>query len=124
MIRPTQDWLVLKRHEYKHKTLYVAGQQTHRGTVIATGPGKRIKAWKEVQDPLSGKFFRARVGDETGATAPMDVVPGDVVEYSNYGWEKRIIDNEEYIFVRQGSVICFADPEDTEGLQSHNSPEY
>ena len=120
-IKPLQDWIVLKKAEYKHKTLYVHDQQTHRGTVVAVGPGKRLRAWLEVEDPMKGKRFRARVGAETGKVAPMEIKPGDFIEYSNQGWEEREINGEKYIFTRQGSVIGYANPNDTEGLQSHNS---
>lgn len=121
MIRPLQDWIVLKRSEYQHKTLYVHGQQTHRGTVVAAGPGKRLKTWVEVEDPTTGKKFKTRAGDETGHLAPMDIKPDDVIEYSNAGWEEHTIEGEKYIFTRQGSVIGFANTEDTEGFQGHNS---
>ena len=119
--KPLSDWVVLKRHEYKHKSLFVYGAKTHRGTIIAVGPGKRLKKWIEVQDPVRGKTFRARAGNETGHIKPMDLKWGDVVEYSDAGWEERVIDGETYIFTRQDSVICYADPKDTEGFQGHNS---
>jgi co-chaperonin GroES (HSP10) len=121
-IRPMSDWVCLKRHDYKHRTLYVHGAKTHRGTVVAVGPGKRLKKWVEVTSPVTGKSFRVRAGDETGYRKPMDLRPGDVVEYSDAGWEERIINNQKYIFTRQDSVICFADLLDTEGLQGHSSP--
>jgi len=121
-IRPLSDWIVLKRHEYKHKRFYIHGAETHRGTIIACGPGKRLKKWIEVKNPTTGKPFRARAGDETGHIKPMDLKPGDVVEYSDAGWEERILNGEKYIFTRQDSVICYADPKDTEGFQGHSSP--
>jgi len=123
-IRPLSDWVVLKRHEYKHKTLYVHGAKTHRGEVVACGPGKRLKKWVEVQSPTTGRPFKVRAGYETGYLKPMDIKPGDVVEYSDAGWEEHTINGKKYIFTRQDSVICFADPTDTEGLQAHKSPEY
>lgn len=123
MIRPTQDWLCLKRLEYKHKKLYVYGQVTHRGICIAAGPGYYEKAWKEVEDPFNGKKFRARVGPETNRFIPTTVKPGETVEYSNAGWEEREIQGEKYIFVRERSVICYADLKDTEGFQEHESPD-
>ena len=120
-IKPLSDWVVLKQHEHKHKTFFIAGASTHRGTVVAVGPGKPIKRFIEVTDPLNGKKFKTRAGAETRYRKPMDLVPGDVVEYSDAGWEERYINNEPYIFTRQDSVICFADTTDTEGFQEHRS---
>lgn len=120
-IKPMEDWIAVKRHEYQHRSLYVHGQITHRGTVVATGPGKWIRRWKEVEDPISGKRFRARVGDQIGIREPMDVKPGDVVEFSNSGWDEREINGEKYVFVRQPSIIGFGDVDDPEGLQEHDS---
>ena len=120
-IKPLEDWIAIKRHDYKHPTLFVAGAETHRGTVVAVGPGKWLRRWVEVTDPINGKKFRTRAGDQYGKRAPMDVKPGDVVEYSNAGWSEHIIDGEKYVFTRQGSIIGFGDPEDTQGLQGHNS---
>ncbi len=123
MIKPLHDWIVLKRHDYAHKTLYVHGQKTHRGTVIAVGPGRRLKKFIEVEDPINGKKFRTRAGNETGYRKPVDITPGDIVEYSDAGWEERVIDGEKYIFTRQDSVIGFSDSTDPEGLQGHASPD-
>lgn len=118
-IKPLQDWVCVERVKYEHPFLYVHGAYTHKGIVIAVGPGKRIKKWVEVKDPLTGKPFRARVGAETGYKEPMQVAPGDVIEYSNHGWEEREIDGRKYVFVRQGSIIGFSDLEDKQGLQGH-----
>lgn len=120
-IKPLEDWICGDRLEYKHRTLYVHNQETHRALVIAVGPGKRAKRWQEQEDPITGKRFRARVGPETDKIIPMEIKPGDVVEFSNYGWEDRVIDGKTYVFFRQGSVIGHANPDDTEGLQAHNS---
>jgi len=118
-IKPLHDWICVKNVEYKHPIFYVHGAATHKGIVVAVGPGKRIRKWLEVKDPVTGKPFRARVGAERNAREPMDIVPGDVIEYSNNGWEKREIDGTEYVFVRQGSVIGFTDLEDKQGFQGH-----
>lgn len=121
-IRPLEDWICLERIEYKHKSnIYVHGAITHKGVVVAVGPGKWRRNWLEVKDPVKGKSFRARVGSQTGTREPMDVKPGDIIEYSNQGWEERYIDGKQYIFTRQGSVIGFTDRTDSEGLQGHNS---
>ena len=118
-IRPLSDWVCLKQVEYKHPLFYVHGAKTHKGIVVAVGKGKRLKKWIEVKDPLNGKTFRTRAGNETGYIAPMHIKWGDVVEYSDHGWEERIINGEKYVFTRQDSVIGFSDLEDTEGLQGH-----
>lgn len=120
-IKPLHDWVVIKQHDYKHKVLYVHGQSTRRGTVIAVGPGKWMRRFIEVEDPINGKRFKTRVGDEYGIRKPMELKPGDVVEYSDYGWEERIVDNEKVIFTRQDSIFGFPDEEDTEGFQGHIS---
>jgi co-chaperonin GroES (HSP10) len=120
-IRPLQDWVCGEPVEYRHKFLYVHGQSTHRAKIVAVGPGKRVKAWVTKQDPLNGRWFKIRLGDETGKVIPTTVKPGDVVEFSDKGFDKRWIDGKEYIFFREASIIGYADDSDPEGMQSHNS---
>lgn len=123
-LRPLSDWIVLKRHEYAHPTLYVHGQATHRGTVVAVGPGKPIKRFVEVVNPATGKLFKTRAGAEFGKRKPIDVIPGDVVEYSDYGWEEHEFGGEKYVFTRQDSIIGISSSTDPEGIQGHSSPSY
>lgn len=123
-IKCLQDWVCGERLEYKHKTLYVHGQETHRAKIVAVGPGKRIRRPIQVQDPLNGKWFKANVGDETGKVKPTTVKPGEIVEFSNNGFVEQEIDGKKYVFFREASIIGYADLNDTEGLQGHNAPEF
>jgi co-chaperonin GroES (HSP10) len=120
-IKPMEDWVVLERDEYAHPFLFVAGQKTHRGKVIAAGPGKWIRKFIEVEDPMSGKKFKTRAGGQTGNRKPMDVAPGDVVEFSDAGWQEHTIQGKKYVFTRQDSIIGFSDSKDPQGMQGHTS---
>jgi co-chaperonin GroES (HSP10) len=121
-----EDWVALERHEYKHKSLYVHGAKTHRGTVVALGPGKWYRRVRDVKDPLTGKIFRTGAGgDQTGKRIPIvGVEIGDVDEFSDSGWQEHEIEGKKYTFTRIGSIFALSDLSDTETFQFHTSPDY
>ena len=125
-IRPLEDWVCLERQEYKHPRLYIHGAKTHRGTIVAIGPGAWYRRKRDVKDPLTGKIFRTGAGgDQTGKRVPPSGLEvGDFVEFSDAGWQEHEIDGKKYVFTKVPSIICFADPKDTQGFQFHTSPDY
>jgi hypothetical protein len=98
-----RDRVLVKVLPYVHPTLVTPGIEIHKGVVIAVGYGRRQRrkvAFKqEISDgppvlgpdgrvmkfapsKLSGKTLWFEDGPETGAIIPMDIVPGDVIEFS------------------------------------------
>jgi hypothetical protein len=98
-----RDRVLVKILPYVHPTLATPGIEVNKGVVIAVGYGRRQRrkvAFKqEISDgspvlgpggkvmqfaksKLSGKTLYFEDGPETGAIIPMQVKPGDVVEFS------------------------------------------
>jgi hypothetical protein len=98
-----RDRVLVKILPYVHPTLATPGIEINKGVVIAVGYGRRQRrkvAFKqEISDgppvlgpggkvmqfaksKLSGKTLYFEDGPETGAIIPMQVKPGDVVEFS------------------------------------------
>jgi len=98
-----RDRVLVKILPYVHPTLATPGIEINKGVVIAVGYGRRQRrkvAFKqEISDgppvlgpggkvmqfaksKLSGKTLWFEDGPETGAIIPMQVKPGDVVEFS------------------------------------------
>jgi co-chaperonin GroES (HSP10) len=101
--RVLRDRVLVKILPYVHPTLATPGIEINKGVVIAVGYGRRQRrkvAFKqEISDgppvlgpggkvmqfaksKLSGKELWFEDGAETGAIIPMQVKPGDVVEFS------------------------------------------
>jgi hypothetical protein len=101
--RVLRDRVLVKILPYVHPTLATPGIEINKGVVIAVGYGRRQRrkvAFKqEISDgppvlgpdgkvmqfaksKLSGKMLWFEDGPETGAIIPMQVKPGDVVEFS------------------------------------------
>jgi co-chaperonin GroES (HSP10) len=101
--RVLRDRVLVKILPYVHPTLATPGIEINKGVVIAVGYGRRQRrkvAFKqEISDgppvlgpggkvmqfaksKLSGKTLWFEDGPETGAIIPMQVKPGDVVEFS------------------------------------------
>jgi co-chaperonin GroES (HSP10) len=102
-VRVLRDRVLVKILPYVHPTLATPGIEINKGVVIAVGYGRRQRrkvAFKqEISDgppvlgpggkvmqfaksKLSGKELWFEDGAETGAIIPMQVKPGDVVEFS------------------------------------------
>ena len=98
-----RDRVLVKILPYVHPTLLTPGVEIHKAVVVGVGYGRRQRrkvAFKqEISDgppvlgpggkvmqfaksKLSGKTLWFEDGAETGAIIPMQVKPGDVVEFS------------------------------------------
>lgn len=101
-VRVLSDRALVKPLPYMHPVLATPGVAVHKGIVLAVGPGRRqrrkVEFRQEMPDtPILGptgkpaRFAKTRTsgrvlyfedGPETGRMLPMQVKPGDVVEYS------------------------------------------
>lgn len=102
-VRLLRDRVLVKVLPYVHPTLETPGIEIHKGVVIAVGYGRRQRRMVEFKQSmddgapvigpggkvmrfanskLSGTTLRFEDGAETGAIVPMQVQPGDVVEFS------------------------------------------
>jgi hypothetical protein len=102
-IRVLRDRVLVKILPYVHPTLATPGVEVNKGVVIAIGYGRRQrrkvgfkqemdsgaptigpggKVMKFTKSNLSGRTLWFEDGPETGAIIPMQVKPGDVVEFS------------------------------------------
>jgi co-chaperonin GroES (HSP10) len=102
--RVLRDRVLVKPLPYVHPTLATPGIEIQKGVVVAVGYGRRQRrkvAFKQQVDggepvlgpdgktvmkfgksQLTGKTLYFEDGDETGKIIPMQVKPGDVVEFS------------------------------------------
>lgn len=102
-VRVLRDRVLVKVLPYVHPTLETPGIEVNKGVVIAVGYGRRQRrkvAFKQeiseglpvlsadgrvmkfAKSKLSGKELWFEDGAETGAVIPMQVKPGDVIEFS------------------------------------------
>jgi hypothetical protein len=102
-VRVLRDRVLVKVLPYVHPTLATPGIQINKGVVVAVGYGRRQRrkvAFKQEMDAgaptvgpdgkvmkftksnLSGRTLWFEDGPETGSIIPMQVKPGDVVEFS------------------------------------------
>ena len=112
-IRPLRDNVCVKRFEYEHPTLYVAGVRLNKGVVVAVGPGRRIRR-KTRFDLMADGVNTTRSlwfedGEETGQVRPMRVKVGDVVEFSHTVGSRTgkafELDGEELLMMGEQSII-------------------
>jgi chaperonin GroES len=88
---PLADKLVLKpivQEEVLSSGIVIpdtAKEKPNQGEIIAVGPGRR---------------------DENGQIVPMDVAVGDRVLYAKYTGQEIKVENEEYIVLREGDLLC------------------
>lgn len=101
--RVLRDRVLIKPLPYVHPVLLTPGVEIQKGVVVAVGYGRRQrrkvafkqeisegppvlssdgKVMKFAKSKLSGKELWFEDGAETGQIIPMDVHPGDVVEFS------------------------------------------
>jgi hypothetical protein len=83
-IRVLQDRALIKILPYVHPTLETPGIEINKGVVIAVGYGRRQRRktpFKQMEGSL-GRTLWFEDGEETGSIIPMQVKPGDVVEFS------------------------------------------
>ena len=89
--RPTQDYILVRPIERQHsEALAVISHEKHcRGTVIATGPGKR--------------------NPKTGRLKPLDTKPGDTIHFGNgsFDFYPRFYQGNECLRIIQEADVCF-----------------
>jgi hypothetical protein len=112
--RVLRDRVLVKPVPYIHPTLATPGVEIQKGVVIAVGYGRRQKRLVEFKQSISDgppiigpdgktvmKFAQSNLssrklffedGAETGLIIPMQVKPGDVVEFSFRGIDIRDFD--------------------------------
>lgn len=102
-VRVLRDRVLIKVLPYVHPTLETPGIEINKGVVIAVGYGRRQrrktpfsqsigdgppvlgpggKVMQFAKSKLSGRTLWFEDGPETGSIIPMQVKPGDVVEFS------------------------------------------
>jgi co-chaperonin GroES (HSP10) len=103
-VRVLRDRVLVKVLPYVHPTLVTPGIEINKGVVIAVGYGRRQRrktefkqsiddgtpvigpdgktVMKFAKSKLSGRSLWFEDGPETGAIIPMQVKPGDVIEFS------------------------------------------
>lgn len=146
-IRVLRDRVLVKPLPYVHPLLATPGVQIQKGVVVAVGYGRRHRRKVEFRHdagdtPVLGptgkvaKFAQTRTtgrtlyfedGPETGRILPMQVKPGDIVEFSFRGIE--IVDFDrcaefynlqlgELAFVWQKAIYSIDDETDMEKICS------
>jgi len=91
MLRPLGDRIVVKPGPQEEVTRGgivlpdMAKKKPREGEVMAVGPGKLL---------------------ENGERAPMEIVVGDVVVYSEYGGTEITVNGEDYMILDEGSVLA------------------
>ncbi len=100
-IKPLNDWVVIIPAEAKEKTsagLYIpdtAKSKPSEGVVQAAGPGayEQEKRWEKKPEKKERKFI---------ATS---VKPGDRVMFEQYAGQKYVLDDKEYMLVRERDIL-------------------
>jgi hypothetical protein len=125
-VRVLRDRLLVKQLPYIHPVLATPGIEVQKAVVIAVGYGRRQRRKVEFKQAISGgapvigpdgrttmKFAPSRLnsrtlyfedGEETGQLIPMQVKPGDVIEY---GFRNLVpVDFDRVGFPGIG-ILCF-----------------
>lgn len=114
-IHPLRDMVAWIREEYEHPLLDIPAIKTNRGTVVAVGPGRRIRRKVKCETgPNQYEYYE--VGMETGGIRPITVKPGDFLEFSPYGQYEHTIEGRTVVFSGEKSVLGYADRSDTQGV--------
>lgn len=82
--RILRDRVLIKPLPYVHPLLVTPGVEIQKGVVIGVGYGRRQRrkvAFKQMEGQI-GRTLYFEDGEETGVIMPMQVFPGDVVEFS------------------------------------------
>jgi co-chaperonin GroES (HSP10) len=84
--RVLRDRVLVKPLPYVHPQLITPGIETNKGVVIAVGYGRRerrkVRFDAAASHLATSKSVYFEDGDELGRIIPMQVKPGDVVEFS------------------------------------------
>jgi hypothetical protein len=87
-IRVLRDRVLIRPLQYEHPVLATVGVDIHKGIVIAVGYGRRQRRKTPFHQKMDGcgtgtdKTIWFEDGEETGRVLPMQVQPGDIVEFS------------------------------------------
>lgn len=85
-VRVLRDRVLVSPLQYQHPLLYTQGVDVQKGIVVAVGYGRRQRRKTPFHEKAvgmgSGKTLYFEDGEETGKILPMQVKPGDVVEFS------------------------------------------
>ncbi len=90
-LKPLHDRIIVEAAAKEEKTASglilpdSAQEKPRRGTVLATGPGKRL---------------------DSGQIAPVDVAKGDEVLYGKYSGTEVTVDGKDYIILRADEVLA------------------
>jgi chaperonin GroES len=90
-LRPLHDRILVERleeGEQKKGGIIIpdsAKEKPQRGSVIASGNGKRL---------------------EDGKVAPLDVKPGDQILFGKYSGSEVSVDGKEYLIMREDEVLA------------------
>ena len=122
-IRPLRDNVVIRRLDYKHDFLYVAGQKLSKGVIVATGPGRRMRR-KSRFDKFPGKeegsiWFED--GEETGVIRPMRVKIGDVGEFGHRGITEVDVAGQTLLVLGEQSCYGLTDASQAQALFGQQS---
>lgn len=122
-LHPLRDNIVIKRLEYEHEFLYVAGQKLNKGIIVAVGPGRRMRK-KTRFDKLPGKedgsiWFED--GGETGVVRPIRVRLYDIVEFGQRGTTEFYVDGEEFVLLGEQSLYGKTNASQSKGLMGLQS---
>lgn len=94
MLKPTQDFILIKRKEKEKKTnsgIILTNTQTDKydvleGTVIKTGPGRKTPDGKNI--------------------IPVEAKEGDKILYKQYAGHHLVIDDVDYWLINDRDVIA------------------
>jgi len=85
-VRVLRDRVLVKVLPYVHPVLITPGIEIQKGVVVGVGYGRRqrrkVGFQQNMQGQAQGKALYFEDGAETGKILPMQVKPGDVVEFS------------------------------------------
>jgi len=127
-VRPLSNYLLVQRLDYEHPFLAVVGITLHKGVVVATGPGQRVRRkvrFNLCESQLSTQralYFED--GDETGAVRPMQYKVGDIVEFSPRNQIEWEFMGEKLLFIRSKACYGTSSEEADKGLMWQQSAGY
>ena len=88
---PLGDRVVVAQKDAESKTesgLYIPDngkRKPLRGNVVAAGPGV--------------------IGEDGGIKRPMSLKVGDIVLFANHTWEKIMLDDEEFLLLKESDIL-------------------
>jgi hypothetical protein len=121
-VRILRDRVLVKPLAYVHPVLITPGIEVQKGVVIGVGPGRRRRrmvGFKQMEGQI-GRTLYFEDGDEyfPAQVLPMQVKPGDVVEFSFRNVEivnfdrLGFTDIGDLVFVWQKAIYCI-DPDES-----------